>query len=210
MSSPGRISGWMPCCACGAVRLLQAAATFFGTLQAVHPGRSLRHMSEILCSIGHLLLGTTRANGSSAIAMEMRWRQDGSRVENKDTARMRDEQARGPMPALPTRRRGGSWDTGTFRRSALFGVWARLNMRSSRSCACSSRLCARSSHLCARSSHLCARWLLLCCCAGVATCGQKGPLAPPPDEARAGDSPSVAAAPRVAGAGAAGRKQTLA
>ena len=41
-------------------------------------------------------------------------------------------------------------------------------------------------------SHM--RWLVLCCCAGVATCGQKGPLAPPSEEARAGDSPSVAVA----------------
>ena len=47
------------------------------------------------------------------------------------------------------------------------------------------------------------RWLVLCCCAGVATCGQKGPLAPPSEEERAGDSPSVAA-------GLLGRTQALA
>ena len=49
-----------------------------------------------------------------------------------------------------------------------------------------------------------ARWLVLCCCAGVATCGQKGPLAPPSEEARAGDSPSVAVA------GSLGQEQALA
>ena len=103
--------------------------------------------------------------------MEVGWRA-------RTHARMRDEQARGATNTA-------AWqvlDTGIVRRSALFGVWVRLN----------------------------ARWLLLCCCAGVATCGQKGPLALPPDEAHAGEPPSVAAAARIAGAGAAGRKQTSA
>ena len=109
-------------------------------------------------------------------------------MENEYAVRMREEQADACAANMAARR---VLDTGTVRRSALFGVWVRLRTA-------------------ARSSRLRARWLVLCCCAGVATCGQKGPLAPPPDEARAGESPSVAAAPRVAGAGAAGRNQTLA
>ena len=189
MSSPGRISGWMPCCACGVVRLgLKSPPPRSSTLNGAAKAHMLR--------IDHVLLGQRRASGSSAIAMEMRWRQDGSRVENEDAVRMRDEQARGADACAANTAARQVLDTGTVRRFALFGVRLRTAARSSRSRA--------------RSARLRARWLVLCCCAGVATCGQKGPLAPPPDEARAGDSPSVAAAPRVAGAGAAGRKQTLA